>query len=153
MPDQTSFSNRKIETARSDPFLRVFGDNFGKERGDAGVIAFQSDNTLGAAWVRLENPVDRPHPEELSGFGFATTDEPEMAVGVDPRQRGKGVGQKLVRAVLDEAKAVGHKSIVLNVRETNKPAIHVYEKVGFKTVGDVANRAGTRSLVMRYVFE
>lgn len=54
-----------------------------------------------------------------------------VAMYVAPRARGAGVGERLVQAVLDEAAARGRARVVLEVTETNRPAIGLYQRMGF----------------------
>jgi ribosomal protein S18 acetylase RimI-like enzyme len=49
-----------------------------------------------------------------------------------PEYRGRGYGQKAVGAVLAELVRIGIRDIVLNVRQDNAPALHIYEKLGFE---------------------
>ena len=56
---------------------------------------------------------------------------------VAPRARGRGVGEALVRAVLDEARRLGKSVVVLEVASTNEPAIALYERCGFVRTGAV----------------
>ncbi len=54
-----------------------------------------------------------------------------VAMYVAPRARGTGVGERLVRAVLEEAAERGRGRVVLEVTEGNDPAIRLYERMGF----------------------
>jgi ribosomal-protein-alanine N-acetyltransferase len=56
-----------------------------------------------------------------------------FAVSLD--HRSKGIGEKLMKRILLEAKERGCKSIVLSVRESNRAAINLYTKFGFVEVG------------------
>jgi len=56
-------------------------------------------------------------------------------VVVDERHRQRGVGTSLVRKLLADAGAAGVESAVLEVRESNRPAVLLYENIGFKTEG------------------
>lgn len=57
---------------------------------------------------------------------------------VDADVRGKGVGEKLVRHSLETAKAQGYVGLQFNaVVKENKAAIHLYEKIGFRRVGEI----------------
>jgi ribosomal protein S18 acetylase RimI-like enzyme len=58
-------------------------------------------------------------------------------VGVAPPHRGKGVGEALMRAAIEEARARGLRELWLEVLTPNEPAIRLYEKLGFETVRDV----------------
>ena len=50
---------------------------------------------------------------------------------VGPGCRGRGFGARLVKALLDRARASAHVRASLNVSPANAVAIHVYEKLGF----------------------
>ncbi len=56
---------------------------------------------------------------------------------VDPRARGRGVGDKLVISVTDWARDAGYKQLVLWVTEGNQHAEALYERNGFTRTGDV----------------
>ena len=49
--------------------------------------------------------------------------------------RKAGLGQKLLEAGIQEAAAKGVERILLEVRQSNKAAIRLYEKNGFQTIG------------------
>ncbi len=49
-----------------------------------------------------------------------------------PEYRGRGYASQCTAAVAAEALSAGLDTIILNVREDNDPAIHVYEKLGFR---------------------
>ena len=52
-------------------------------------------------------------------------------VVVDPEQRGKGLGEKLCRAILAKAKEDGAKYAYLQVVQGNNVALNLYQKIGF----------------------
>lgn len=54
---------------------------------------------------------------------------------VDPARRGQGLGEQLVRAMIEEARARGIRSLDLYVLEENTRAVRLYERLGFETVG------------------
>lgn len=56
-------------------------------------------------------------------------------VAVIPGYKGIGVGENLMRDVINEAKKLGVKSMTLEVRESNEAAINLYLKLGFESVG------------------
>jgi ribosomal protein S18 acetylase RimI-like enzyme len=57
-----------------------------------------------------------------------------MEIGLLPEFRGRGVGSRLLRAVLDEAAARGVKATI-NVEPAN-PARRLYERLGFRVVAE-----------------
>jgi ribosomal protein S18 acetylase RimI-like enzyme len=52
---------------------------------------------------------------------------------VDEAYRGQGLGEKLVRALIETAKQKGVRSITLTSRSERVAAHKLYEKLGFKT--------------------
>jgi len=62
----------------------------------------------------------------------------KISIGLERRFRNKGIGQKLLSTLLDEAKRrLRCKVAVLLVFEDNAIARHVYEKLGFRVVGRI----------------
>jgi ribosomal protein S18 acetylase RimI-like enzyme len=58
-------------------------------------------------------------------------------IGVATGHRGQGVGEALMRGVLDVARERGLREIWLEVLVQNEPAIRLYEKLGFERVRDL----------------
>lgn len=71
-------------------------------------------------------------------YGGMTTilDEGSVAnVATHPDYRGRGLGGMIVNALLDAARERGLTSVFLEVRVSNAPARHLYEKAGFSVIG------------------
>ena len=51
---------------------------------------------------------------------------------VSPKGRGRLLGEKLVAAIIDHAKAAGFKEMVLDTLPHLQAAVHLYEKFGFE---------------------
>ena len=76
--------------------------------------------------------------EGIVGFGcfWAILDEAHITLlGIHPDYQGQGLGQLLLRSMLDRARAIDMARATLEVRPSNQGAIHIYEKHGFQTVG------------------
>ena len=56
-------------------------------------------------------------------------------VAVSPEFRKRGYGELLVKAAKEAAKAAGAVAILLEVRQSNEPAISLYKKLGFEELG------------------
>lgn len=56
-------------------------------------------------------------------------------IAVSPDHRRKGIGEKMLKRILLEAKERGCTSIILSVRESNQAAINLYTKFGFVEAG------------------
>jgi len=57
-----------------------------------------------------------------------------ISIAVHPKLRGKGIGERLLRQLLMRLKAKGARLARLEVRPSNKSAIALYKKMGFKEV-------------------
>jgi len=93
---------------------------------------------VGAAWYRLFRK-DQP------GYGFVDEETPELAIAVVPSRRGLGVGEALLDALCDRARADGYRALSLSVARDNAPLVTFYEQHGFSVVGD----GDDQSLTMR----
>ena len=58
-----------------------------------------------------------------------------MHVAVEPELRGQGIGTLIFGALIEAVKKRGAKSVTLEVRPSNTPAIKLYESFGLKSVG------------------
>jgi len=58
---------------------------------------------------------------------------------VAKQHRGCGVGASLVQQLLADARTAGVSSVILEVRESNLPALRLYESIGFKPEGRRSN--------------
>lgn len=56
-------------------------------------------------------------------------------IAVFPQFRGQGIAQQLILALIGQIKKQNGEFVSLEVRESNFPAIHVYEKAGFQKMG------------------
>jgi ribosomal protein S18 acetylase RimI-like enzyme len=104
--------------------------------GDSALLAIDEFQPVGAAWYRL-------FEEDEPGYGFVDEETPELTIAVVPSRRGRGLGEQLLTALLEQARGEGYGRISLSV-EPDNPALHLYEQHGFTKVGE---RGG--SLVMR----
>ncbi len=71
---------------------------------------------------------------EDSGCGFVDSHVPELSVAVLPRHRGQGIGNVLVRQLVDLAQDEGLSGLSLSVERDNF-AMSLYLALGFVEVG------------------
>ena len=60
-----------------------------------------------------------------------------IAIGIHRQYRNIGIGTRLMKSLISQAKTMKLKILTLEVYSTNKRAIHVYEKLGFKETGRI----------------
>lgn len=58
-----------------------------------------------------------------------------MGISLRSAFRGGGIGTELMKSLIDEARTLGLRLLTLTCFETNAPALHVYEKLGFQKAG------------------
>lgn len=56
-------------------------------------------------------------------------------IAVFPENRGHGTGSALTEALISEGRKRGMNAFTLEVRVSNQSAIHIYEKLGFRSEG------------------
>jgi ribosomal protein S18 acetylase RimI-like enzyme len=94
--------------------------------GDAAVIALDEGFPVGAAWYRIFRGA-------APGYGFVDDQTPELTIAVVPSRRGRGLGEELLKALLERARREGHQAISLSVERGN-PALKLYRRFGFEEV-------------------
>ncbi|HLB62942.1 MAG TPA: GNAT family N-acetyltransferase [Actinomycetota bacterium] len=122
-----------IEEVLAEPLLARYVEGWGRA-GDAGVVAEIDGESVGAAWFRvftLEEP----------GYGFVDDKVPELAIAVVPLHRRKGIGTKLLDALVERARDDGYVSLSLSVAAHNRSRM-MYERAGFSKVRAERSPAG-----------
>ncbi len=102
----------------------------------------------------LAREVKSPLAVNSCGYaiGWNIGEEAELArVGVRAALRGRGFGQKITEELLAAFRPRGVKIVFLEVRLSNITARSLYEKCGFKEVGQRANyyADGETAIIMR----
>jgi len=117
----------RVNALEADIPLTRYVDNWGRD-GDVAIIAHETGNRVGAAWLRL-------FPATAPGYGFVDEQTPELSVAVVPSRRRHGLGQELMDGLLEAARVAGHSAVSLSV-EADSPAVAFYERNGFEHVRD-----------------
>ncbi|MEU5535298.1 bifunctional helix-turn-helix transcriptional regulator/GNAT family N-acetyltransferase [Streptomyces sp. NPDC020362] len=66
---------------------------------------------------------------------------------VEPDARGRGIGDRLVRAVVDFARGVGYRDLVLWTNDVLGSARHLYQRHGFGLVAEKPHRSFGKDLI------
>lgn len=107
-------------TIIQEPSLWVYIDEFGSKKDDHCFIAEYDEKIVGAVWVRC-----------IKAFGHINDSVPEFAISIYPQYRGKGIGTKLMRKMLEHLKSSGYSQTSLAVQKDNY-AVKMYQQVGFE---------------------
>lgn len=105
-------------------------------------ICFSESWSKDAIEKEMTNPVATyfvaEQDQEIIGYGglWLMADEAEIInIAVSPTCQGKGIGSQLLEALLNTAKSCDAIQVFLEVRASNKPALSLYKKHGFKEIG------------------
>jgi ribosomal protein S18 acetylase RimI-like enzyme len=105
-----------------------FIDGWGRA-GDRAVIAVIDDLPIGAAWFRQLSA-------DNVGYSFVDASIPCVAIAVAAEQRGRGIGGRLLLALLGQARQDGFAALTLAV-EVENPAAHLYRRLGFRDDAEI----------------
>ena len=128
-----------IPDVRNHPIARRYVDGWGRTGDDGLVAETELGEFAGACWFRLFD-VDEV-------WGAVETGTPVLSIGVADDHRGRGLGGTLLAGVLDVARASGFQRASLSVSCDNRAAIALYEKFGFRRVGE---SEGSRDMVVNF---
>ena len=106
------------------PELRIYYEYFGRGAADHCLVAEADGHVVGAVWTRIMND-----------YGHVDDETPSFAISLIPEYRGKGIGTRLMRNMLNLLKEQGFKQASLAVQKANY-AVRMYKKVGFEIIDE-----------------
>ena len=99
-------------------------------------LAERSGKLAGFHWTKVHTRAENENP---AGLRHESTGQESIGevyvVGVDPAEQGSGLGRALTLAGLRYLRSRGLPSVMLYVDEDNRPAIRLYESLGFAHQG------------------
>ena len=101
------------------PELQVYIADFGKIKGDMGLVADLDNKIVGAVWVRIMND-----------YGHIDDETPSFAISLYKKYRSHGIGTALMKEMLGELAKTGYKQASLAVQKENY-AVKMYLNIGF----------------------
>ncbi|WP_313381456.1 GNAT family N-acetyltransferase [Proteiniphilum saccharofermentans] len=110
------------------PQVRVYWDNWGKEKDDYCLLALVDDKPIGAVWIRT-------FQGEIKGCGYIDEHTPEIAIALFEEYRNQGIGTEMMTQMIALMKDKGYKQVSLSITKGN-PAIHLYERLSFKVIDE-----------------
>lgn len=108
----------------NQPELQVYIADFGKKKGDIGLVAEVNNKIVGAVWVRIMND-----------YGHIDDETPSFAISLYKDYRNYGIGTALMQNMLGVLKKNGYKQTSLAVQKANY-AVRMYKNVGFEIVDE-----------------
>lgn len=126
---------RDIRLAALRDAPQAFGSSY------QGEVAFGPEDWLGrirrgANFLAYAHGPGSPPAGIAGGFVPSPGVAELVSMWVAPGNRGSGIGQALVEAVVQWARADGHDQLHLWVTEGNEPARSLYERCGFTPTGE-----------------
>jgi ribosomal protein S18 acetylase RimI-like enzyme len=104
------------------PELSRYIKDFG-HKDDICLIAELDGNLIGAIWTRIYTSTE-------PGYGFVDSKTPELSMSVLPDYRQKGIGTKLLEAMINRLINCDYRQVSLSVDQQNY-ALRLYQKFGF----------------------
>jgi mycothiol synthase len=99
-------------------------------------LAERSGKLAGFHWTKIHTRAENENPAGLSHESTGPASIGEVyVVGVDPAEQGSGLGRALTLTGLHYLRSRGLPSVMLYVDEDNRPAIRLYEGLGFAHQG------------------
>lgn len=106
------------------PELQVYISDFGKCKGDIGLVAERNDKIVGAVWARIMND-----------YGHIDDNTPSVAISLYKEYRNFGIGTAMMKTIISTVRTEGYKQVSLAVQKANY-AVKMYKKVGFEIVDE-----------------
>lgn len=97
------------------PELKLYIEEFGTRRGDNCLVADFGGKAAGAVWARI-----------MDDYGHVDDETPSIAISLYREYRGRGIGSRMMREMLEQLKAQGYKRASLSVQKANY-AVRMYK--------------------------
>ena len=106
------------------PELKIYYEGFGNNRADNCIVADDNGRIVGAVWTRI-----------MDDYGHVDDDTPSFAISLYKEYRGRGIGTKLMKEMLELLKSQGYERASLAVQKANY-AVKMYKNVGFRIIDE-----------------
>jgi len=77
----------------------------------------------------------------------AYSDTAEISLYIREEYQGKGLGKRLMKAIIKEGETAGLHAVIARITEGNETSVHLHKSVGFEHIGimkEVGNKFGKR---------
>ena len=104
------------------PELKIYIEDFGKDKDDYCLVAETDHKVIGAVWARIMND-----------YGHIDNNTPSLSISLYREYRNKGIGTSLMKEMLKLLRDKGYHQVSLSVQKANY-ATKMYLKLGFKII-------------------
>ncbi|PKR89185.1 GNAT family N-acetyltransferase [Pleomorphomonas diazotrophica] len=132
--DVEAFRRIRLEALREEPsayassyedWAGLTDEEWRNRMSEPVVVAFRGDEPVGLMGLMRQRSSKMLHRASI------------VMVYVRKSQRGTGVADNLIEAIIEEARAMGIVQLELAVTADNRPAVRFYERMGFVPIGRV----------------
>lgn len=104
------------------PELKIYIEDFGKDKDDYCLVAETDHKVIGAVWARIMND-----------YGHIDNNTPSLSISLYREYRNKGIGTELMKEMLKLLRNKSYHQVSLSVQKANY-ATKMYLKLGFKII-------------------
>jgi GNAT superfamily N-acetyltransferase len=130
--------NWHVNALETDIPVTRYVDGWGRH-GDTALVWMDGGHRIGAGWYRLFR-------ETAPGYGFVDAATPELTVAVVPSRQGQGIGEQLLKSLLERGKDEGFAALSVSV-QAEHPELDAYLVEGFEQLREHGN---TITLLRRF---
>ena len=123
---------RRMEKTDIDSVIEIEAKAYGEHHWSKESFLNELSNDLARYYAAFDN---KNHLLGYAGCWQILEEVHITNIAVAPDFRRNGIGEKLLRKIIDDCYENKAKYITLEVRVSNLPAIGLYEKYGFKSLG------------------
>ena len=104
------------------PELKIYIEDFGKDKDDYCLVAETDHKVIGAVWARIMND-----------YGHIDNNTPSLSISLYREYRNKGIGTELMKEMLKLLRNKSYHQVSLSVQKANY-ATNMYLKLGFNII-------------------
>lgn len=142
---------REARVSDIDDLVRVEQESFRIGRFSPEQFRYLITRAKGRSWVAVEGTTVLGFVIMLMPAGRGSARIYNVATA--KAARGRGIGRSLIERAWQWARRNGRQRLYLEVRQTNRPAIRLYERLGFVRAGALPDYYGEGRHGWRYVRE
>ncbi|MCX6671432.1 MAG: GNAT family N-acetyltransferase [Euryarchaeota archaeon] len=125
--------------ATFDTELKTYADQkkWFDDHGSKNPILVAEQDGVIVGWASLSKWSDR----------CAYSDTAEISLYIREKHQGRGIGRRMIEAIITEGKKAGLHTVIARITEGNESSLHLHRSVGFSSIGtmkEVGKKFGKR---------